>query len=105
MTGRADADGDLNPFLARPDAEAVDPRAGRGRIEVPGSFANIPWQTRERRPTDYENRLGDALETCFSEGITELAALVSRLNALGVPDPDDAPWTEASFMEAMQALG
>jgi hypothetical protein len=64
-----------------------------------------PDQARRRAPTDYENRLGDALEAALADGVHDLAALVARLNAQGVAAPDGAPWTEARFEHAMKELG
>ena len=75
------------------------------RIEKPGAFPNIVWQTRSALPTDYENRLGDALVACFEEGIEELGPLVSRLNEMGVHAPDGTPWTEDAFEREMAGPG
>jgi hypothetical protein len=78
---------------------------GKGHIERPNEVENIVWQTRPAPPTEYENQLGDALVTCFGEGITELPDLVARLNAMGVLAPDGSSWTEASFEREMARLG
>jgi hypothetical protein len=64
-----------------------------------------PFQARRRAPTDYENRLGDALEAAFADGVHDLARLVARLNAKGVKAPDGGDWTEARFERAMKELG
>jgi hypothetical protein len=64
-----------------------------------------PHQARRRAPTEYENRLGDALEAAFADGVHDLPALVARLSARGVAAPDGAPWTEARFEQAMKELG
>jgi hypothetical protein len=61
-----------------------------------------PHQARRRAPTDYENRLGDALEAAFADGVHDLPALVARLNARGVLAPDGAAWTEARFEQVMK---
>lgn len=94
-----------NPLLAPPaDARGSDDR-DHGRIEHPGATANIIWQTRAAPPTDYENRLADALETAFGEGIVELPDLIRRLGELGTGDPDGAPWTAESFERTLKRLG
>ena len=77
----------------------------RGRIEKSGEAANVTWQTRTAEPTDYENRLGDALEKVFDSGAIELGAVVQGLNDLKMLAPDGKPWTEASFQQVMQKLG
>lgn len=64
-----------------------------------------PIQSRSAEPTDYENRLADALEAAFGAGIRELPALIARLNADGVRAPDGTAWTEASFQAEMERLG
>lgn len=96
---------DYNPFLSfRPSANE-EALGGRGRIEHPDEAQNIVWQTRAASPSAYENRLGDALETIFGEGVEDLAGVVRRLNEMGVMDPTGAPWTEASFQDEMKRLG
>jgi hypothetical protein len=77
----------------------------RGRIEKPEEAQNIVWQTRTREPTDYENRLGDALEQVFAGGAGGLAEVVEGLNKLEFADPDGRAWTEASFQAEMKRLG
>lgn len=94
---------DLNPYLARLRTAAPDTNA-KGAIERPGETPNIPWQTRAAPPTEYENRLGDALEQVFESGATELADIAARLNDLGCLAPDNEPWTAERFATAMQAL-
>ncbi len=94
---------DINPYLARLRAQS-DTDGAKGSIERPGESPNIPWQTRAALPTDYENRLGDALEQVFEGGGTELADVVAQLNTLGCPAPDGQPWTAERFTETMRAL-
>lgn len=77
----------------------------RGRIERPEEAQNVVWQTRAREPTDYENRLGDALEQVFAGGAGALAEVVEGLNQLELPDPGGRAWTEASFEAEMKRLG
>lgn len=96
---------DFNPFL-KPWIKPQPNRAGgKGTIERPGQVENIVWQTRAAPPTEYENALGDALVSCFDEGVAELGPLVARLNAMGVFGPDGRPWTEESFEREMARLG
>ena len=64
-----------------------------------------PVQARRHAPTDYENRLADALEAAVADGIHALPALVARLNADGIEMPDGGTWTEAGFERVMQELG
>jgi hypothetical protein len=87
---------DCNPFLKKGAA------GGRGALETP---LNIEWQTRAAPPTEFENRLGDALEEVFAAGAEALAEVVARLNAMHVFDAHGRAWTEASFEETMRRLG
>jgi hypothetical protein len=92
----------FNPHLA--SGQAVDQDVGKGSIERPADAKNIPWQTRAALPTEYENRLGDALEEIFEEGATELPAVVAALNAKGIRSPDGRTWTASLFEEEMRRL-
>ena len=91
----------LKPWLQPRPSEA----GGKGWIERPEAVANIEWQTRPAPPSDYENQIGDALVACFGAGITELDALVARLNEMGVRDAAGAAWTAESFEREMARLG
>lgn len=64
-----------------------------------------PIQARTAPPTAYENKLGDALEAAFADGIHELAPLVARLNEVGVRAPNGEAWTEALFETEIKRLG
>jgi hypothetical protein len=64
-----------------------------------------PVQARRREPTDYENRLGDALEVAFADGVHDLPRIVARLNEAGVKAPDGSDWTERRFESEMKKLG
>jgi len=66
---------------------------------------NIVWQTRLHPQTDFERRLADALEGAFIDGVTELDALIARLNADGMRDEENRAWTEESFCAVMAKLG
>ena len=70
---------------------------------LPPPYVN-PRQAQRRAPTDYENRLGDALEAAFAAGAWELEALVARLNADGIRTPDGREWTPANFESIVMSL-
>jgi len=93
-----------NPLLKPWIRPRPDDAAGKGSIERPDAVVNIVWQTRAAPPSEYENRLGDALVECFAAGIEDLSALVARLNELGVQAPNGTPWTAASFEREMARL-
>jgi hypothetical protein len=95
---------DHNPFLKRSREPRPD-APSKGEIEAPGQSVNLVWQTRVAAPTDYENRLGDALERVFGEGAQSLADVVARLNAIPFPAPNGKPWDEASFAAEIKRLG
>ena len=79
--------------------------AGQGQIEVPGQAENLVWQNRAAAPSEYENALGDALESVFGGGAVTLIQVVSGLNALGCLDATGQAWSEASFEAEMTRLG
>jgi len=96
---------DHNPHLKpwiRPKPEDA---AGKGSVERPDAVVNLVWQTRPAPPSEYENRLADALVECFGAGVEQLDALVARLNEMGVQAPDGTKWTAASFEREMARLG
>ena len=72
------------------------------RIQEP---KNIVWQTRTHEQTAFERRLSMAMEKAFADGITELDALVDRLNKDGVRDEQNKAWTIDSFRAVMAELG
>jgi hypothetical protein len=92
---------DFNPYLAR----AQNGASARSPIERPDHIENLGWQTRAAPPSEYENRLGDALEAAFEQGVTELAALVTHLNQTPLRAPGGSPWTEASLAAELKRLG
>ena len=96
---------DYNPNLAPPGHASEDREFGKGSIERPEDARNIPWQTRARLPSQYENRLGDALERIFEGGATDLPAIVGALNASGLRSADGREWTTTLFEEEMRRLG
>ena len=70
---------------------------------LPRPYVN-PRQAQHRAPTDYENRLGDAIEAAFAAGAWELDALVARLNADGIRTPDGREWTVENFESTVKGL-
>jgi hypothetical protein len=87
---------DYNPFLKK------SPAGGRGAVEVP---QNIAWQNRAEPPTEFENRLADALEQIFAKGAESLPDVIQELNNNGSRDPAGQPWTEESFQTQLKRLG
>lgn len=83
---------DFNPYLSRMNAT-------RGEVE---KRVNLPWQTRRAAPTDYENRLGDALEQAFAAGAETLEDVVKALNDGGLRDPAGQPWNPDSLQVEMR---
>lgn len=66
---------------------------------------NRVWQTRTHPQTEFEATLADALERIFSDGVTDLDEIVTRLNADGVRDEDNRAWTAESYCATMARLG
>ncbi len=64
-----------------------------------------PNQSRSAPPTEFENQLGDAIESAYAAGVHDLEGLVGRLNADGPPPPDNEQWTAARFTTLMAELG
>ena len=64
-----------------------------------------PHQARTRKPTTYEDLLGDAIERAFASGIHDLPGLVEALNRDGITSPSGQLWTEAIYREEIAALG
>lgn len=96
---------DHNPFLKPTASVKSGDAAGKGRIERPGEAQNIVWQTRAAPPSLYENQLGDALQSLFGAGITDLAGVVAGLNEMGVRVPGGGLWTEENFQHEIKRLG
>ena len=96
---------DYNPKLKHRQLPEANKAAGKGNIEHPGQAINIVHQTRESPLTDYENRLGEALEKIFANDVVELNEIVNCLNEMGVQTPDGGSWTEQLFCSEMECLG
>jgi hypothetical protein len=86
-----------NPFLRSASAGGA-----RGSVE---KRDNIPWQHRAEPPSEFENRLGDALEAIFAAGVDDLPGVVEALNRAALRDRAGHPWTEASFQAEIRRLG
>ncbi|MFT3777273.1 MAG: hypothetical protein QM772_03160 [Ottowia sp.] len=63
-----------------------------------------PKQAQRRRPTLYEDLLGDAIERTFAAGVHDLAGLVESLNRQGTTTPSGEPWTEANYGPVMAEM-
>ena len=63
-----------------------------------------PRQALSREPTEYENKLGDALEAAFAAGAWEIKALVQKLNESGVHPPRGGAWTVTNFRDVIDEL-
>jgi hypothetical protein len=93
---------DYNPYLKR---AAPGTRGGVEKRE------NIEWQHRAEPPTQFENRLGDALEQVFAQGkvfaqgIEPLSEVVAELNKGASRDRAGNLWTEETFRAEMKRLG
>lgn len=64
-----------------------------------------PHQARTRKPTAYEDLLGDAIERAYAAGLHELDALLGYLNQSGPLGPDGQRWTPETFETEMARLG
>ena len=64
-----------------------------------------PNQSRSAPPTEFENQLGDAIESAYAAGVHDLEGLVGRLNADGPPPRDGGQWTTEQFTILMAELG
>ncbi len=99
---------DFNPHLDAQEASSsklvAESGASKGRIEQAGHGANLPWQTRMRPPTSYENVLGDALEHVFEGGATNLEEVVAALNASSLKTPEGASWTAQNYETTLARL-
>lgn len=96
---------DYNPQLKSWQRIIPSSEPGQGYIEPPGGFANPVWQTRASVPGEFEVDLLAALEEVFTDGVTELDALVEGLNARQHRDRHGQAWTQESFLQEMAVLG
>jgi hypothetical protein len=56
-------------------------------------------------PSDYEVKLGDALEAILSQGVHDIDGIVAGLNESGVAPPEGQQWTADLFKSEMARLG
>lgn len=64
-----------------------------------------PHQSRTAPSTEFEDRLGDAIEAAYAEGIHHLDGVLARLNSSGPPAPTGDSWTADNFTALMAELG
>ena len=64
-----------------------------------------PHQARQRKPTTYEDLLGDAIERAYAAGIHDLPGLVNALNDGGLASPSGKTWTEEVYRQEIVTLG
>ncbi len=96
---------DYNPNLKPWNRSEPNQVAGKGRIERPYTSENLTHQTRSTSPTEYENRLGEALMEVFESDIDQLSEIVNKLNEMGLKSSDGELWSEESFQLEMKRLG
>lgn len=65
----------------------------------------VARQTQQADPTEWENRLGDAIEAAFAAGLWELPALVESVTQRGLTDREGRPWTIETFRAELDRLG
>lgn len=63
-----------------------------------------PKQAQRRKPTNYEDLLGDAIERAYGSGVQDLAGLVASLNDQGLTTRAGEPWTEENYGPEIAAL-
>jgi hypothetical protein len=72
---------------------------------LPMHLYQQPRQAASAEPSDWENELGDAIESAFTNGAWELEALVEQLNASRVRPREGGPWTAERFLATVRELG
>ena len=96
---------DFNARLTAWDRQQPDGRAGTGGYETYDVITNLPWQSRPRVPTAYENALAAALEAAYIDGAKDLDGLAERLNAKNVLRSDGEAWTADLLAAELETLG
>jgi hypothetical protein len=71
---------------------------------IPETYLNAN-QARSRKPTSYEDLLGDSIERAFGAGHWELDALIAYLNKAGPLGPNGQPWTTSTYQSVIKTLG
>lgn len=74
-------------------------------MKSPYTGYNETFQTRIAPPTDYENKLGDALEDAFKRKIHDLDGIVKIIEEHAVPAPHGAAWSAAFLTAELARLG
>ena len=64
-----------------------------------------PHQAQTATATDFEDRLGDAIEAAYAAGINDLDGVVAHIEAHGPPPPAGGSWTTEGFTTLMAELG
>jgi hypothetical protein len=95
----------FNARLTAWDRQQPDGRAGIGGYETYEVIDNVPWQSRARVPTAYENALAGALESAYLDGAKTLDDLAARLNASNVLRSDGQAWTAGLLAAELETLG
>ena len=81
------------------------PSAAAGKSKTRSGLYLDPHQSRTAEPTQRENAIGDVIERCYAAGVVTCDPIVAELNKAGIPAPDNATWTVASFQAEMMRLG
>jgi hypothetical protein len=76
-----------------------------GGYETYDVINNVPWQSRPRVPTAYENALAGALEGAYLDGAKSLEDLAAGLNEKNVLRSDGQAWTAALLAGELETLG
>lgn len=95
----------FNVKLKSWERQQPDERAGHGGFERYDVIENVPWQSRSRVPTAYEDSLAAGLEAAFKDGAKELAAIADSLNAQGILRNDGQLWSESLLAAELDILG
>lgn len=74
-------------------------------MKTPYVGYNETFQTRAAPPSDYENKLGDALEEAFKRKIHDLDGIIKVIEEQAVPNPQGASWSVASLTAELARLG
>lgn len=66
---------------------------------------NDTFQIRTKEPGEYENKLGDALESAFKGGASDLEKIVTVIKKRAVPAPNGAAWSVELLAAELKRLG
>ncbi len=79
--------------------------AGKGNIEVPGSYTNIIWQNRDAVPNQFQMALSHELQEAYEKTAGTPQHLVDHLNQVGVYDENGQSWTVESLSHYLSKVG